>query len=339
MAELLVTVQTESGQPVAGAGIRLVSQSGVDVTASVFGASPVFAGPDGIYRYVYGGNGNGNVLGPHVLTAFAPGFNSGSVPYLFLSPEINPHTIVLTRAGLDDEVEIDTPASAYVSPLFAVEFTAPGVSASAPWELIETTLTDENARESVMETAVLAGQAGVNVQARLIVPIGVHLVDDGQSARTDPDFVQTYEVTLASLTPAGRLAIDNQVSFYAANLYPTGDTNDLRNYTNLTGPADWIAPWGDSYENPLPKFGSRYADAMAWLPAGSGDVTLRVIQQTINRQPIETTNTTLPGTLWANKKSVRIRIPDALPTARYATLQLFRASTALTNLLYVEYHG
>jgi len=336
MAEFRCTVVTSSGIPVANAAIRVVSDQNIDATVALFGSSPVYTKANGTYAMPAPPKGSttGNVpAGVYTINVVAPGYQPKKYDTLADFTGTGTFRIELT-VDTSAAGEITTPASDYVSPMAPVEVEVPGVASSAKWEYIEATITSESGNESVIEVPTSNGSALLNLQARCELDTALYLVGDDKAAAIDPSFSDTFTVVLASLTPSGRQDLNVSFSLQVANVFPTGEENDLGNFTNEGGPADWMTPWDE-----LPKFRGHVADAMIWLPVAKAQYTLQVTYKNINRVLIQSVDIALDSALFKTKRVVRVRIPEAIPGAVYAGLVITSGGVPQTKTLTVRYHG
>ncbi|GAB2549919.1 carboxypeptidase-like regulatory domain-containing protein [Spirosoma aerophilum] len=334
MTEFRCLVTTVSGLPIVDAAIRLLNALGTDVTGALFGKTPVYTRENGVYSYPSPGNKIVRA-GTYKLIVGAPGYHPFQLdtPPDFIGP--GNFTVVLTGDTQPIPVEnITLPGASYVSPLFPIEVLVDAVAPStAKWEFIEATVLDSKNRRSVIEVQTTSGKARLNLQARLELETGMHLVGDTRIVDIDPDASEEYTVTLASLTPTGRQDLNTSFSLQVANVFPIGDENDLVNFTNADGPADWLTPWSE-----VPAFEGHYADVMVWLPvAGIGVYTLQTEFFDINRASLSTTDETIDADIMAARRIVRVRIPEPISGAYYATMQIMLAGNAQTTPLNVRY--
>lgn len=330
-----VTVRTVSGQPLRGIGLRLLDPQGADITASRLGNSVVYTDATGQLLRTFT-EGQTIALGNYSIVAVGPGYYQNNILTGDFSG-FGSFSITMPPIPGATEIEVTAPESSYVSPLGPVEFLAAAAAPNAEWEFIEATVTNQNGDSSIIEVPVIAGQARLNLQARLELEPGLFLVGDGDLVAADSAFSDKFSITLASLTPTGRVVLQNQFDLHSANAFPIGQTNDLGNFTNDGDHlADWLTPWDE-----LPKFVGHYADAMIWLPVPSELAYTLVTQYlTINRTALGETTNDLAAGVFRNGKVVHVRIPEPLAGAHYALLTIHLAGVAQTKPLTVRYeHG
>lgn len=333
MAVFQVFVTNSASQPLPGVAIRLLDPAGTDITATRFGSSPVYTDANGLFTRFYLIN-PALSAGIYSVVVSASGYTGQTKATANTFTGIGNFIFTLLALPTSVSVEITVPESGYVSPMAPVEFVVPAVSPSAAWEYIEATVTSADS-VSVIEVPVIGGQARLNLQARLELDPVLHLVGDDELALADADFSNEFSIELASLTETGRVAIEETFTLKSANAFPSGEVNDLINFTNRNeaGLADWLTPWEE-----LPKFLGHYADAMIWLPIPSpSQYELLIEYLNINRVSLSTVGIVLPSDAFNAGKVTRIRIPEPITGAHYAILNVTLGGTVQTNPLTVHY--
>ncbi|MVM34231.1 hypothetical protein GO755_29645 [Spirosoma sp. HMF4905] len=331
MAVFQVFVTNSASQPLSGVAIRLLAPDGTDITATRFGASPVYTDANGLFTRFYL-VAPGLTAGIYSIIVSASGYTGQTKATANTFTGLGNFNFTLLALPTSVSVEITEPESGYVSPMAPVEFLVPAVSPSAAWEYIEATVTSDDST-SVMEVPVINGQARLNLQARLELEPLPHLVGDGVLAIADADFSKNFSIDLASLTETGSVSINEGFTIWSANAFPSDSINDLTSFTNIDGLADWLTPWEE-----LPVFTGHYADAMIWLPIPSEDAYELITHfLDINQQAFTNVGVVLPNEAFSSGKVARIRIPEPVAGAHYALLTVTLAGVVQTKPLKIRY--
>ena len=334
-------VFSTDGPAVAGCSVRVLNATNQDVTALLSGGLSPFETDDaGQFSYLFAdGTPAPLSAGSYSFLASAPGYEpyTGNAQTTSTFNGFGIASLQLSPLPVGSATTISREEPPYVCPMYPVEFAVDAQAPSAAWEQIETIVTSESGSTSSLLVPVVDGQALINVQARLSLDTRPVLVPDGEVAVIDPFFAQIFSITCNSITPTGSFPLQGTIVLYAANAFPSKNTNDLSNYTNdnNTGLADWLSPWGAAG---VPKFEGRYADCMIWLPiTGPGQYSLVRTNLDINRQLISVTTTSLDSALFASKKVVRVRLEEPVSGAYYAELVIKLGSVFKTKPLTIRY--
>lgn len=333
-----VAVRNVAGLPIPGAGLRLIAPDGTDVTASRFQASTVYTDANGLFTRFYLLFAPSRLpLGQYKIVGSALGYVDDFVLTTPFFVGQGNFVLQLTPEAIKAESSIEAPGFGYVSPMAPTEALIGGTEGYADWEYIEATITNQADESSIMEVPVVNGQARINLQARLELDPLLQLIPDDAIGVIDASFSDKLTVTLASLTASGTRPLEGEFSVMVANAFPIGDTNDLTNFTNTAGLADWLTPWDE-----LPKFTGHPADAGVWLPIpNAGPYSLTYSFYNINKAAIGgNLSDALPADLFAPGKVVKVKIPEPIAGAYYAKLTVMNNNQAQTKPLWVRYyHG
>lgn len=316
-----ITVSNSAGVPIAGAAVKVLSPTGVDVTANVLGVATAFTNAQGIVQYY----GNGTVTpAAYVISVAAPGYAPTSLTTAPTFTGNGLFTFVLVNAATGGLTLVSEPPL-YVS---AMQPVLVGLTATPQlgWQVVVCTVTDQRSgAATTIECPVSAsGEVVFNLQSRFTMPT-VHKLLPGPAAN-DPGLMRTYEVTFAVLTDAGTVPSNISLTVHAINLQPRGKVNDL---TAMVG--KWFTLWPE-----VPVWSGHYVDLLALLgeEMPTANLAVRVTYQDRAKQPTSTATFALED---VGTGLVRVRTQPPVNGAVYATYEIVSGATPLTNTILTRY--
>ncbi|QKZ15189.1 carboxypeptidase-like regulatory domain-containing protein [Spirosoma sp. KUDC1026] len=298
-----LTASTPTGQPVAGASVRIFTMGGQDFSDYFFRGATALTDAQGVFTILVQ---NVFVPNPYVIKVTKPGY----APYSYQTPALYfgygefSATLERTSQGTAGYSLIGY-GGGFKSPALPLLIGAES-DAGADWELIRFSMTHLDGRTSVAEAQVdpATGTALVDLRSRVRLHARPNLVPDGETLLPDPDFSDFVTVSATSLTDQGELPINVGLAYWVASIIPPPGEDDLSLYGNRR----WITL--------LPEpiiFRGYYFDTMLWLPyLTEGDSGTLIIEYL--NGAFEVVGAPVEVPMPVNKQVYRIRLnaqPDA----------------------------